>query len=521
MQTLQPNATLQGGKYIIKKVLGQGGFGITYLAEHELLGTNVAIKEFFIKQYCDRDETTSHVVIGTVSNLDEVKRYEEKFIKEARVIARLNHPNIIKIHDVFRENNTAYYVMDYIGGENLNDIVKRVGPLPESEAKEFILQIANALAYIHKNNLNHLDIKPANIMIREIDSTAVLIDFGMSKQYDISGGQTSTTPVGISHGYAPLEQYKEGGVREFSPQTDIYALGATYYKLLTGKTPPDAQDLLEEDLPEFECNPFVKNAIVKAMQPKRSARPKTIEEWVELINTDDKNSAGHKEPPSKSVTKQEETVLIGAPIPSSIQVSVERTNGFSNGYEWIDLGLPSGRKWATCNIGANHPHDYGNMFAWGEIEKKSIYEWTNYVDAVDGNCNTFNVFFNGGGLNKIDQSSEADAAHIIWQGSWHLPSCDDFEELRKFCNWQWTTRNNVNGYLVTSKVNSNSIFLPAAGWHRHVSLGFRTTYGHYWTSDLSTKDNTSQTAPILYFHSKLVEISGLYRYIGCSIRPVI
>ena len=370
MQTLQPNATLQGGKYIIKKVLGQGGFGITYLAEHELLGTNVAIKEFFIKQYCDRDETTSHVIIGTVSNLDEVKRYEEKFIKEARVIARLNHPNIIKIHDVFRENNTAYYVMDYIGGENLNDIVKRVGPIPESEAKEYILQIANALAYIHKNNLNHLDIKPANIMIREIDSTAVLIDFGMSKQYDISGGQTSTTPVGISHGYAPLEQYKEGGVREFSPQTDIYALGATYYKLLTGKTPPDAQDLLEEDLPEFECNPFVKNAIVKAMQPKRSARPKTIEEWVELINTDDKNSAGHKEPPSKSVTKQEETVLIGAPIPSSIQVSVERTNGFSNGYEWIDLGLPSGRKWATCNIGANHPHDYGNMFAWGGDRKE-------------------------------------------------------------------------------------------------------------------------------------------------------
>ena len=134
MQALQTNFTLQGGKYRIIKKLGQGGFGITYLAENTMLEGKVAIKEFFFKDYCNRDNATSHVTIPTTGNREIVERFKQKFIKEARTIFKLNHQNIVRIHDVFEENGTAYYVMDYIEGESLGDLVKRRGAIPEAEA---------------------------------------------------------------------------------------------------------------------------------------------------------------------------------------------------------------------------------------------------------------------------------------------------------------------------------------------------------------------------------------------------
>lgn len=294
MRTLKIGSSLQEDKYIIKEVLGQGGFGITYLADHVLLGTTVAIKEFFFKQYCDRDETSSQVTLGTQSAQEEVLRYQEKFLKEARIIAKLNHPNIIKVHDIFKENNTAYYIMDYIEGETLADIVKRLGTLSETEAIDFIHQAGEALAYIHNLHLNHLDVKPANLMLRSSDNKVVLIDFGMSKQYDtVSGNQTSTTPVGISHGYAPIEQYKEGGVKEFSPETDIYALGATLYKLLTGITPPQATDIVAEGWePQYPngINDTVKSAIAKAMEIRKNGRFHTVDDFMMALGIDSRKS---------------------------------------------------------------------------------------------------------------------------------------------------------------------------------------------------------------------------------------
>lgn len=285
-QALPIGSTLQDGKYLIKDVLGQGGFGITYFAEHSLLGTNVAIKEFFFKQFCDRDETTSRVAICTSSNVDEVKRFEDKFLKEARIIAKLDHPNIIKIHDVFRENNTAYYVMDFIEGDNLLNIATKRGGIPEVEAIGYIRQAGEALKYIHNLHLTHLDVKPANLMLRRDNKRVLLIDFGMSKQYDaISGTQTSTTPVGISHGYAPFEQYKEGGVGNFSPQTDIYALGATLFKLISGNTPPQAGDIINDGLPEFPIvmSQKTKDTISKAMEVRKVDRQSCVEEFLNML----------------------------------------------------------------------------------------------------------------------------------------------------------------------------------------------------------------------------------------------
>lgn len=287
MRTLQPNATLQGGKYIIKKVLGQGGFGITYLAENTMLEGKVAIKEFFFKEYCSRDEATSYVTIGTSGNRELVERFKQKFIKEARTIFKLNHPNIVRILDIFEENGTAYYVMDYIEGESLGDMLKRRGAVPEAEAVGYIKEVSSALSYIHGKSINHLDIKPNNIMKRQEDGKILLIDFGVSKQYDAETAEgTTTTPVGISHGYSPVEQYKKNGVSSFSPQSDIYSLGATLYKLVTGVKPPEAIEVAQGGLPPMgsTISENVKQVILDSMQFQKENRPQTIAAFVEILD---------------------------------------------------------------------------------------------------------------------------------------------------------------------------------------------------------------------------------------------
>ena len=283
MDALRADSTLQGGKYRIIKKLGQGGFGITYLAENTLLEGKVAIKEFFFKEYCERDDSTSRVTIPTSGNREIVERFKQKFIKEARTIFRLNHPNIVRIHDVFEENGTAYYVMDYIEGESLGDMVKRRGAIPEAEALGYVKDAASALEYIHSKNINHLDIKPGNLMKRKEDGRIIVIDFGVAKQYAavISEG---CTPACISYGYSPAVLYRKNGEQSFSPQSDVYALAATLFKLLTGNTPPEAIEVLSEGLPVAELQekhisrPVI-SAIAMAMKG-RHERTQTIAEFV-------------------------------------------------------------------------------------------------------------------------------------------------------------------------------------------------------------------------------------------------
>lgn len=278
---LHKGSVLQGN-FKIERVLGQGGFGITYLATDLALDRLVAVKEFFPKEYCNRDVDTSHVSVGTASNADLVDRFKAKFLKEARNIAKFDCPYIIKIITAFEANGTAYYVMEYIEGESLSEMVKREGPMDQTRALGYIEKVGLALEYLHdRHHMNHLDVKPANVMVRRSNDTPVLIDFGLSKQYTEGGHQTSTTPVGISHGYAPIEQYTEGGVSKFSPTTDIYSLAATLYYLLTGKTPVSAPELQEEGL-RFPAgiSRGVKSAIEKAMAPTRKYRHQHVREFI-------------------------------------------------------------------------------------------------------------------------------------------------------------------------------------------------------------------------------------------------
>lgn len=507
MQQLKPGSFLQGGKYKIEKVLGQGGFGITYLATQELLDRKVCIKEFFYKEYCERDEATSHVSLGTQSNHEIVERFMNKFLKEARTISQLEHPHIIRIHDIFKENNTAYYVMEYIEGESLNDKVNQSGAMPEFEAVEYIKQVASALDFIHQQSINHLDVKPANIMIRKLDNKAVLIDFGLSKQYDAQGGQTSTTPVGISHGYAPMEQYKQGGVSSFSPQTDIYALGATLYKLVTGNTPPQAMDILDEGLPSLpsSLSSSVAGKIKKAMQPRKVDRPKSIDEFLSGLNVSTQNiktvQDEVKVQPKQSEDeatmilnqqenkerKQQSQYVGDSPKPTISFEPVENKEEKKNkdkvgcslililgcfilffmtrdcdGSSTYDSNNSSNQvissvinnhsyvdlglsvKWASCNVFANTNMNVGEFFPWTLI---------------------------------YDQNSNVVTKN--WGKEWRLPTREEFQELIDQCEWSYDSKK--KGFWIEGK-NGNKIFLPAGGhkYNDNLSSGGAC----YWTSTL-------------------------------------
>ena len=327
MNALKNGTTLQGGKYRIISTLGQGGFGITYLAENVMLQGKVAIKEFFFKDYCDRSTDTRHVTIPTSGNRDTVLRFRQKFVKEARTIFRLSHPNIVRILDVFEENDTAYYVMEYIEGEPLADMVKRRGAIPEAEALGYIRQAAHALNYIHSQNINHLDVKPGNLIRRRSDGRVLLKDFGVAKQYDAATAEgTTTTPVCISAGYSPAEQYLQKGVQSFSPQIDVYALAATLYKLLTGITPPEAMEVQNDGLP---ADPLlakgisapVRLAIANAMKA-RTDRSQTIAQFLKDLST------------AKRVDETRVSVKLVPPKQSTVSVNVDEPKK-KKSYWWL------------------------------------------------------------------------------------------------------------------------------------------------------------------------------------------
>ncbi len=327
MNELKTGFALQNGKYRIERVLGQGGFGITYLAVQVNLNRKVAIKEFFMKELCNRDATTSHVSVPSTGSATTVERFRSKFVKEAQTIAGLDNPHIIRIHDIFNENGTAYYVMDYLGNGSLSDRVKSGGPMDAQTATTYIRQIGEALTYLHARSINHLDIKPSNILINT-SGEAIVIDFGLSKRYDESGTQTSSTPVGISHGYAPLEQYQPGGVSTFSPTADIYALGATLFYLLTATAPPNATTLLYDGFPaatltSHNVAPTIAIIVEKAMQPLPKDRYASVAEMTCALDkalstkTDEATVTANTDPSEATVIGATPTVASPKPTTTS------------------------------------------------------------------------------------------------------------------------------------------------------------------------------------------------------------
>lgn len=336
MQHLQPNTTLQGGKYRIERMLGQGGFGITYLAMQTSLQRQVAIKEFFMKEFCSRDEATLSMQTPSTGNNKQLEQYKRKFIKEARNLARLNHPNIISVIEVFEENDTVYYVMPYLSGGSLLVYVKEHGTLSETEAMRYIKQIASALKYMHDDmHICHYDVKPANILL-DGKGNAILIDFGISKNYDARGLETSITPVGMSEGYAPIEQYQQN-VEQFSPVCDVYALGATLYFLLHGKRPVSAVHRVSGTalLIRKNISQGIKDIINTSMAVSKCERAKSMDVFFDhdrfdVILTNNENP----------ITEDETTILMQSKqqynnIDRQIQQIETVTYESSNSHWWI------------------------------------------------------------------------------------------------------------------------------------------------------------------------------------------
>ncbi len=275
-----PNGTLlQGGKYRIERVLGQGGFGITYLATNTAFDETVAIKEFFWRGVNHREQEGSTVSVSNRENEQMFGEQLAKFRKEARRIRRLHNAHIIAVHDLFDENGTAYYVMDHVDGESLADWQKRVNqPMPEAEVKNYLLQVLDALAVVHSNGFWHLDVKPGNVLI-DHQKQVRLIDFGASKQMKLDGGATTNTQASYTPGYAPLEQVSQR-LEDVGAWTDLYAMGAMGYRLLTNQRLPECYDILLKRDAAFQFPSSVsdqmRQLIVWMMQPNHTDRPQSV-----------------------------------------------------------------------------------------------------------------------------------------------------------------------------------------------------------------------------------------------------
>lgn len=283
--SLQRNTGLIG-RYVIQEVLGQGGFGITYLGIDKLYGNKVAIKEYYPQKIAMRKAQYEDVV--TVTSIEEKNNYDKgkkRFLDEAQVMARFNkNEGIVKILDFFEANNTAYIVMEYLEGITLKQYLGKYGVLQFRNLIEMMLPLLEALIEIHSQGLIHRDISPDNIMVQH-NGKLKLMDFGAARDYTESGNKSLT--VILKPGYAPPEQYQTHGVQ--GPWTDIYALCATIYKCLTGITPPDAiarvmdDKFKEPDQLDGKLSPDIKKILWKGMNIFPEERYQDIVEFGEDV----------------------------------------------------------------------------------------------------------------------------------------------------------------------------------------------------------------------------------------------
>ena len=279
-QALFPGTVIKSPKhtYTIRRVLGQGGFGITYLVDTPLKMGNIsfkakfALKELFVDIYCFRREKSTEMEFHQ-SKASDVERFKQAFVSEALRLQKLGlgHPNIVKVDEVFEANGTAYYVMEYLEGATLTDYVATHGKrFNFAQTSALLRPICDAVAMLHDNKVAHYDIKPHNIMIQQDDDglRPVLIDFGLAKHYDGQGQATSTiAAAGYSPGFAPLEQL--AGFRQFSPTADVYALAATFVYCLTGHAPAHAaelnRDALRDELQTVGLDSLQTSALLRAL----------------------------------------------------------------------------------------------------------------------------------------------------------------------------------------------------------------------------------------------------------------
>ena len=300
------------GTYRIEGYLSSGGFGNTYVVTHINLNRKRALKEFFMKDVSERENNQSSVRVSNAGKLQEFNEQREKFKKEAQRLCDLNNKHIVRVYDLFDENETSYYVMDYIDGENLKDKLKREGkPMTEAAVLNVLRQLLEALQEVHNQGLWHMDLKPANIMMDK-NGVVKLIDFGASKQLDSTkGGAISTSAVSYTKGYAPVEQM-DMNYDKFGPWTDFYALGATLYNLLSDNKPPMPSDINEDTTPDKSValpspdgvSKKMRGLILWMMRTNRKERPQSVNDIINYLNHHTAPSQGQRTitPPKPKIT---------------------------------------------------------------------------------------------------------------------------------------------------------------------------------------------------------------------------
>ena len=519
--------------------LGSGGFGSVY------------------KAYDNEDDCFVALKIAHV----DMQHPELRLRNEVAKAERLKHKNVARYDACYTfttfSGEMDIAVMRYYEHGSLDGFM-RGGDLSMEERYDILTQILEGIAYLHSHGIIHRDLKPQNVLMVHHAGRYIpkITDFGISKQLeDGESSLVSNSVLGGTRSFASPEQLCE---REIRKNTDLWSFGVIAYYMLVGELPfttgtfsqssdegrsEQLRQVLSGKLPEginHISEPWqsvIRGCLVvdgtqrlqhaedclDILRNYKPAEERVVVEVVadekptvvELDTTHIDNAAPAEQPKIDSPSDEQSTpsqpkkkskwwlwllllLVVGGIIALSGGGDKENAKVKDNGYEWVDLGLSV--KWATCNVGANSPEDYGNYYAWGETSTKSI--------CTLDNCTTWNQ--------KIDdiKGTNRDVAHVKWGGSWRMPTEKEFDELCEKCNWEWTG----SGYKVTGP-NGNSIYLPAAGYRDRETLYNDGLYGYYWSSTPLSED--SQDAYYLCFCSAYQYTNWDLRYFGFTVRPVL
>ncbi len=322
------------------RVLGQGGFGITYLGWNMALDIPVAIKEYLPSDLATREYDLS-VVPQSSQAASDFEWGLDRFIDEARILARFHHPNIVRVHHFFQAHSTAYIVMEYAEGETLSAFLERKGMLTEAELKAILYPLLDGLEVVHGADFLHRDIKPGNIIIRDEDNSPVLLDFGSARQ--AMGARSRSVTSIITPGYAPIEQYSSRG--DQGPWTDICALGGVCYRALTGEVPDDATDRVRNDplIPLVErcagqASAEFLLAIDWALAVDEGDRPPSIAAWRDKLEGEQVVGFPSLEESSISVVPIEEAIMPSG-VSQGVMPELEQQGKRRGKVLWGALGL--------------------------------------------------------------------------------------------------------------------------------------------------------------------------------------
>ena len=533
--------------YTLQQQLGVGGMAEVWLAENAI-GKKAAVK-LLLPRFCGDEAIVA------------------RFQNEAKIMVQLDHPNIRQVYDYGSIDGRPCIVMEYLEGDDLKALMKSGKRFTDAELRQWWNQIADALNYTHAKGIVHRDIKPSNIFMDK-KGNIKLLDFGIAKIKE----SISMTQTGAMMGtlmYMSPEQVKDS--KHIGPESDNYSLAVTFVHLLMGKAPYDSSTSSDYDIRkgiveiplDLSSVPatwqgFLAPYLQKDPEKRPALRPFEAVTSVASDKTDESDDDGtivgevsKKQEPKKAEPKPVEKpepkndgkspnkkkgLWIGLGIAAVVAValffvltrldsvkSVDVT-GSANGHYYVDLGLPSGTLWATCNIGANNPEDYGNYYAWGETTTKSTYNWSTYKYAngdfnkLTKYCNKSDYGDNGFTDNLTTLQAGDDPATAKWGSGWRTPSKSQWDELFANTMNKWVTKNGVKGRLFTSKKNGKSFFLPSAGNRRDSELSYDGSYGYYWTCSLNS--DFPYGAWNIYFNSDYCRVNYDNRSRGFSVRPV-